>query len=266
MSNIVIGSHVAATDPVAEAVARGAKVAQVLLGDPQKWTAPTVLYPGGASALRQAAVDADVKLVVHSAYLINVASTNNRVRIPSRQLLAKTLAAAADIGAVGVVVHGGHLTADDDPQVGVENWYKAVSGLEFPVPLWIENTAGGAFAMARTLEAWARLWVGISAADGHDYLGVCLDTCHAHAAGLNLLTVADDLRAITGRIDLVHANDSRDAPGSGADRHANLGAGQADPAGIVAAVAAADTLTVVETPGDAQAQASDIDWLRQRLA
>jgi len=79
------------------------------------------------------------------------------------------------------------------------------------------------------------------------------------------MTVADDLRAITGRIDLVHANDSRDAAGSGADRHANLGQGQADPDGIVHAVKAANTLTLVETPGDPEAQVADIQWLRDRL-
>ena len=60
-------------------------------------------------------------------------------------------------------------------------------------------------------------------------VGFCLDTCHAHAGGNALETVVDDVRAITGRIDLVHCNDSRDDFDSGADRHANLGAGQIDP-------------------------------------
>ncbi|MCL2783640.1 MAG: TIM barrel protein, partial [Propionibacteriaceae bacterium] len=128
MSDIIFGSHVEPLDPVGEAQARGVHLAQLMLGDPQKWTAPAVLSPGGASALRAAAADAGIALVVHAAYLINVASTNNRVRIPSRQLLQKTLNAAAEIGALGVVVHGGHVTAADDPAAGVENWFKAISG------------------------------------------------------------------------------------------------------------------------------------------
>ena len=260
---MLIGCHVEPEDPIAEAIAAGAEIGQIMLGDPQKWTAPTVLSPGGASALRAAAEDANIKLVVHAAYLINVASTNNRVRIPSRQLLQKTLTAAAEIGALGVVVHGGHLTADDDPGVGVENWVKAVSGLEFAVPLFIENTAGGNFAMARTLDAWRRLWAGVASADDDGNVGVCLDTCHAFCAGLDLATVVDDLRAITGRIDLVHANDSRDAAGSGADRHANIGQGQIDPSLIAAVVRQADAPAVVETPGPAKAWATDIEWLRE---
>ena len=263
--SILIGSHVEADDPVDGALARGAQVAQVMLGDPQKWTAPQTAYPGGAAALRQAAADAGIGLVVHAAYLINVASTNNRVRIPSRQLLQKTLLAAAEIGAGAVVVHGGHVGPDDDPAAGVENWFKVADALECPVPLLIENTAGGAHAMARTLAAWRQLWQGISAGAGAPQIGVCLDTCHAHAAGLSLATVVDDLRAITGRIDLVHANDSRDAAGSGADRHANLGQGQIDPGAIVQIVAQAGVTAIVETPGGPEAQAADIAWLRQRL-
>jgi len=263
--SVMIGSHVDSIDPVGDAVERGAQVVQVLLGDPQKWTGPVVEYPGGAEALRDAAAAAGIALVVHAPYILNVASTNNRVRIPSRQLLQKTVIAAAEIGAFGVVVHGGHVGEADDPSAGVENWFKVVDGLELPVPIFIENTAGGTRAMARALDAWRALWAGISAAAGAPQVGVCLDTCHAHAAGLDLHTVATDLRAITGRIDLVHANDSRDAAGSGADRHANLGQGQIDPDALITAVRDAKAPVVVETPGPAAAQAADIAWLRQRL-
>ena len=261
----IIGCHVGPEDPVGEAVGCGAQIAQIMLGDPQKWTAPRVESPGGAAALREAAEAAGVLLVVHAAYVINVASLNNKVRIPSRQLLQKTLLAAFEVGAIGVVVHGGHVGAEGDPLVGVDNWRKAVDGLEFPVPLFIENTAGGARAMARTLDAWRALWDGVSAGAGSANVGVCLDTCHAHAAGLDLTTVVDDLRTITGRIDLVHANDSRDAAGSGADRHANIGQGQIDPALIVSVVAEAGVPAVVETPGPASALAADIAYLRQRV-
>ena len=265
MSSVEIGSHVPPDDPVGEAAARGADLAQIMLGDPQRWSEPAVLYPGGAAALKEAAAEAGLKLVVHAAYLINVASINNRVRIPSRQLLQKTLNVAAGIGAIGVVVHGGHASSDDELEAGYDNWFKAIDRLELPVPLLIENTAGGAFALARTLDGWRRLWTAVSAGAGAAQAGVCLDTCHAHAAGLDLATVATDIKAITGRIDLVHANDSRDAAGSGADRHANLGHGHADPAGIVAVVRQAGAPVVVETPGGAAEQAADIEWLRERL-
>ncbi len=83
--------------------------------------------------------------------------------------------------------------------------------------------------MTRYLERIAGVWDAIAAAEGADQVGFCLDTCHAHAGGNSLETVVDDVRKITGRIDLVHCNDSRDDFDSGADRHANLGNGQIDP-------------------------------------
>ncbi|MDN6762519.1 TIM barrel protein, partial [Acidipropionibacterium jensenii] len=96
-------------------------------------------------------------------------------------------------------------------------------------------------------------------------VGFCLDTCHAFAAGLDMTTLVDDIHAVTGRIDLVHANDSQGPAGSGRDRHANLGQGQIDPDELVRVIRAAGAPVVVETPGGAQDQAADIAWLRERL-
>ena len=85
----LVGAHVDQTDPIAEARARGADAAQIFLGDPQGWKGPEVRYPGGAGALRQAAAEAGITLYVHAPYVLNVATTNNRIRIPSRKLLQK---------------------------------------------------------------------------------------------------------------------------------------------------------------------------------
>jgi deoxyribonuclease-4 len=260
-----IGGHVDQADPVAEAAARGATLSQFFLGDPQSYKGPVVQYAGGAGALRQAAQDAGVDLYVHAPYPINVASTNNRIRIPGRKLLQQHLLAAAEIGAKGVVVHGGHLGKDEDAGVGFDNWRKCVDGLEMPVPLLIENTAGGDNAMARRLEAIERLWEAIGRAEGGDTVGFCLDTCHAHAGGNDLGSVVEKVRAITGRIDLVHCNDSRDEFDSGADRHTNLGSGHIDGSDLADLVRAAGAPVVVETPGGAEGQAADIAWLRERL-
>lgn len=115
---IAMGAHVDSTDPIAEAKARGARLSQFFLGDPQGWKGPQVAYAGGAAALKAAAEAAGIALYVHAPYVLNVASTNNRIRIPSRQQLQKQLTAAAEIGAAGLIVHGGHLNAKDDPAVG----------------------------------------------------------------------------------------------------------------------------------------------------
>lgn len=260
-----IGAHVEQEDPVAEAVARGASLVQIFLGDPQSYKGPVVRFEGGAEALRSAVADAGIDLYVHAPYPINVASFNNRIRIPGRKLLQQHLTAAAEVGAKGVIVHGGHIGVDEDSAKGFDNWRKCIDGLDMPVPLLIENTAGGDNAMARRLEAIARLWDAIGEAEGGDTVGFCLDTCHAHAGGIELPTVVEKIRGITGRIDLVHANDSRDAFDSGADRHTNFGSGEIDGEELAAVVRTADAPVVCETPGGAEGQGADIAWLRERV-
>jgi deoxyribonuclease IV len=265
MTTLAIGGHGDDADPIAEAKARDASLAQFFLGDPQSWKGPTVSYAGGGAALKSAAAAAGVDLYVHSPYPLNVASTNNRIRIPSRKLVQQVLLSAAEVGAKGVIVHGGHVLVTDDPEVGIDNWRKCIDGLELPIPLLIENTAGGDNAMARKLDRLDMLWDAIGRASGSEMVGFCLDTCHAHAAGEDLSTIVDRVKAITGRIDLVHANDSRDAFDSGADRHANFGAGHIDPDDLVGVVRAADCPVVCETPGGRDGQAADIAWLRERV-
>ena len=245
-----IGAHVDQSDPVTEAADRKADVVQFFLGDPQSWKEP-VLPTVDVSGL---------SFFVHAPYVMNVASSNNKIRIPSRKILSNHAAAAANLGARGLIVHGGHVTAGEDPALGVANWVKALERMELPLPLLVENTAGGEFAMARRFDAIARLWDAIG---GFDNVGFCLDTCHAHAGGEELSTVVERVRRITGRIDLVHCNDSRDAFDSGADRHANLGEGQIDLDVLVSVVRGAGCPVVVETPRDGQA--ADIALLRDRL-
>jgi deoxyribonuclease-4 len=262
---MLIGAHVDQTDPIAEARARNAPLVQFFLGNPQSYKGPVVAYEGGPGKLRVDAEAAGVDLYVHAPYLINVATTNNRQRIPSRKLLQQHMDAAAEIGARGLIVHGGHVTDDDDPVKGFDNWRKAVEATDLKIPLLIENTAGGTNAMTRYLDRIAGVWDAIAAAEGADMVGFCLDTCHAHAGGNALETIVDDVRAITGRIDLVHANDSRDDFDSGADRHASFGAGRIDPDLLVAVVREAGAPVVCETPGGAAEHRDDFAWLRDRL-
>jgi deoxyribonuclease IV len=260
-----IGAHVDQEDPIAEARARGASLSQFFLGDPQSYKGPVIRYAGGAEALKADAAAAGIDLYVHAPYPINVASLNNRIRIPGRKLLQQHLTAAAEIGAKGVIVHGGHLGVDEDAAKGFDNWRKCIDGLDLTVPLLLENTAGGDNAMARRLEAIARLWEAIGRASGGDTVGFCLDTCHAHAGGNDLGTVVDEVRAITGRIDLVHANDSRDEFDSGADRHTNFGSGHIAGDALAGVIRAAQAPVVCETPGGLEGQAADIAWLRSQI-
>ena len=257
-----IGAHVREdADPLASAAGRGADVIQFFLADPQGWKRPPA-HPK-ADQLREAAAAGDTELFVHSPYVVNLASTNNRIRIPSRKLVQQHAEAAATVGAVGLIVHGGHVTAGEDPAVGVDNWRKFFARQAeeggFAVPVLIENTAGGDNAMARHFDALARLWDAV----GEFGAGFCLDTCHAFAGGEDLAGVVDRAKAITGRIDLVHLNNSRDEFNSARDRHANIADGTIEPDALLAVCAAAGAPVVVETPADGQAE--DIAFLRERL-
>src|ERR671913_1333824 len=166
-----IGAHVEQQDPVAEARARETDLVQFFLGDPQGYQGPEVRYAGGLDGLRDDAVAAEVDLYVHAPYIVNVATTNNRIRIPSRKLLQQHMDAAAEIGAKGLIVHGGHVNKDDDPARGFDNWRKAIEATDLKLPLLIENTAGGENAMTRYLERISGVWEAMSSAEGFDMVG-----------------------------------------------------------------------------------------------
>jgi deoxyribonuclease IV len=256
----IIGAHVHDGDPLAQATALQANAVQFFLGDPQDWRPPSM--PGGKEPgeVRAEFDAAGVAAYIHAPYPMNVASPNNRIRIPSRKILEQQLNAAASIGAAALIVHGGHVTIDTDPAEGYESWRKAIERIARPLPMLIENTAGGDGAMARSLENLARLWDVVGdASDGN--VGFCLDTCHAYSAGEDLAGIVGRVKAITGRIDLVHCNNSRDEFGSSRDRHANIDSGTIDPAMLLEVVRAAGAPVICETP-DAP---DDVRLLRGRL-
>jgi len=209
---VLIGSHVPPSDPLGTAAAEDADVVQIFLGDPQSWRKPKPRED--ADALRASSTP----IYVHAPYLVNLASPNNKIRIPSRKILQQTCDAAAEIGARAVIVHGGHVTEDDEPGAGFDRWRKG-----------IDTVAG--------------LWEAI----GDTGIGFCLDACHAWAAGEALIDAVERILGITGRIDLVHCNDSKDGHGSGRDRHANLGTGTIVPELLVAVVDAAGAPVICET-------------------
>ncbi len=251
----LVGAHVKSDDPLAMAAVTGADLVQIFLSDPQSWKKPQPR--ADAEALRSCGLP----VYVHAPYLVNLAAANPKIRIPSRKILQQCCDAAAEVGAAAVIVHGGHVAGDDDLDEGFERWVKALDRLESKVPVYLENTAGGDHALARRFDTLARLWERIGGTPG---LGFCLDTCHAHAAGEDLVSAVDRVLAITGRIDLVHCNDSKDAAGSGRDRHENLGAGQIPAEALAEVVRRAGSPVVCETP--VAGMKDDIAFVKEALA
>jgi len=144
---------------------------------------------------------AEVAVVVHAPYPVNLASTNNRVRVPSRKIVTQHAAAAAQVGAFGLVVHGGHVARGEDPAVGVDNWRRFLVRQAdeggFAAPILVENTAGGDAAMARRFDALARhAGIGAGTVDPELLVAVCaragapvvVETpAHGQAADITLL-------------------------------------------------------------------------------
>ncbi len=231
---------------------------QIFLSDPQGFSKPPARPD--AEHLRES----DLPVYVHAPYLINVCSPKNNVRYGSRKILQQTCDAAAEVGAEAVIVHPGH--AEDGIEAGFGRWARTLEMLESEVPLLLENTAGGDNAVARRFDALAGLWETVTADPRGVEIGFCFDTCHAHAAGEPLEDAVERVLAIVGRIDLLHANDSRDPPGTGADRHANLGRGEIDRDALTAMIRAADAPVVCETPGTADDMRADLEFVREALA
>jgi deoxyribonuclease-4 len=254
----VVGAHLSPRKPLDEAASVGADCVQIFLSNPQGWEKPPPRKD--ADQLRAS----KVPLYVHAPYLINVCSPRNNVRYGSRKILQQTCDAAAEVGAAAVIVHAGH--AEDGIAEGVGRWPRTLEMLESDVPVLIENTAGGENAVARRFDALARLWEAVSKADSNVEVGFCFDTCHAYAAGEELSNAVERVRAIVGKIDLLHANDSRDPPGTGADRHANLGRGEMGAEVLSEMIKAAGPPVVVETPGGAKDIRADIEFVRAALA
>jgi deoxyribonuclease IV len=252
-----VGAHIEARNPLKTAAELGADCVQIFLSAPQGWEKPKPRKD--AKALR----DSPVGIYVHAPYLINVCSPRNNVRYGSRKILQQTCDAAAEVGALAVIVHPGH--AEDGIKEGVARWTRTLEMLSSEVPVYLENTAGGDNAVARRFDALARLWKAVGKAKAELEVGFCFDTCHAHAAGEELSDAVERARAITGRIDLLHVNDSRDPPGTGADRHANIGKGTMDLEVLRHMIVAAEAPVVVETPRKLAALRADIEFVRAAL-
>jgi deoxyribonuclease-4 len=247
-----VGAHTPSEHPLVEAAARNADLVQIFLSDPQSWKKPKPRED--AAELRSS----PIPVIVHAPYLINVCADNNRVRIPSRKILQETCDAATEIDADAVVVHGGHVTGDGPQEEGILRWKKALEALDTDRQVLIENTAGGDKALARRVEWIGKLWEEI----GSFGVGFVLDTCHSWAGGEPFDELVERVRAATGRIDLVHANDSKDGFDSRRDRHENLGAGAIPRDELARAISTAAAPVVVETPGGAAEQSADIEWVR----
>jgi deoxyribonuclease-4 len=200
-------------------------------------------------------------VVVHSCYLVNLASPDRALLERSVLSVADDMVRAAALGSSTVSCHFGHHSGAG-PAAGLRTLARSVRLLLSVAPdgmqLVLENTAGRGSDMGSNWEDFARLF---DLLDGDERVGACFDTCHAHAAGHRLdsarwvgRTLREFDRALgLSRLRLIHLNDSLGEAGSHIDHHAHIGRGTIGDAGFRAFLRRRelrDRCAVLETPID----------------
>jgi deoxyribonuclease-4 len=251
---MVIGSHVAVGGGLvkvglAEADQIGAEIIQLFAGNPRSW-APRAEDPAADDAFRAACANRNLPVVVHAPHLINLGAPSELVLSRSLAALELTLRRASNLGAVAVVVHAGSSVTPGRRTTALAALPDLISPLvdraDPAVRLLIEPTAGAGESMASTITSTLEYLQAV----GDERVGLCLDTCHLHAAGEDL---ADPhlIDALASTVALIHVNDSRDPRGSHRDRHESLDAGTVGLptlAAFLAHPALTDVPVLVETP------------------
>jgi deoxyribonuclease IV len=275
---MLFGAHVSSEGGIDKAIDRAADMGcdamQVFTQSPRMWR-PTAHSEESLARFRERRAETGIASVVcHAVYLVNLATLDEDMHEKSRVAMAATVETACGLEAEGVVFHvGSHLGAGFD--AGVKRALHVLRELldrcGDRTRLLLENTAGAGGTMGRSA---AELEAFFEALDGHAALGVCLDSCHWYASGVDVVDAGAldealgdlDRRIGLDRLRCLHVNDSAAPLDSNRDRHAALGEGLLG-AGLATFLAhpAFDGLpAIVETGHEGKAPAAvDVEQLRE---
>jgi deoxyribonuclease IV len=243
-----VGTHVKVGPGLVKGTLKGARelgleALQVFTGNPRGW-ALSEGRPAEDAAFREGCAESGIRVVVHAPYLVNLGSPTPLTYERSVASVAHNLRRAVEVGAEAVVVHtGSYVTppggATDAPGLHDaalrrvrEALLPILDSIDDPLMPWLllEPTAGQGRSLCAGVEDLAAY---LGALDHHPKAGICLDTCHAFAAGAPLDEEGGTTRTVDrvveiagpGKLRLVHLNDSQDPRGSMRDRHERLGQG-----------------------------------------
>lgn len=284
-----LGAHVSTAGGVASAFGRAADLGcdalQIFVKNANAWRARP-LAEAEIAAFREAhgatpgpSAPAPLPLVAHAGYLINLCSPKPDVHARSREALVDELRRCEALGVPGLVLHpGAHL--GEGEEAGLDGVARALDAVHAEVGnigarVLLENTAGQGTVLGSRLTQLAAI---VARVDAPERVGVCLDTCHAFAAGYDLAAedgyqaFVDEVAATVTleRVAAVHLNDSRFGCGARKDRHANIGAGELGLAAFERWLDDArwgERPMVLETPlgDDGQGHARDLATIRGLL-
>ncbi len=274
---MLFGAHVSSAGGISKAIDRaeelGCDAVQVFTQSPRMWK-PTVHSEAEIARFRERRTGAGIRAVVcHALYLVNLAGNDRELHRKSVTAMRASMETAAAIGADGVVFHvGSHLGK------GLAAGYRrAVPALRELLELtderlWLvlENSAGAGGTIGRSLGELATL---VECLDGHERLGICLDSCHWWVSGVDV-TDPDALDAALAELDgtigherlrCLHVNDAGAPLGSNRDRHASLGLGEMKDglATFLSHPAFDDLPAILETPGPDGTYVGEMRLLRE---
>jgi deoxyribonuclease-4 len=235
-----IGVHVGTSGgvwtAVDRAVAAGANTFQIFSASPRMWKASPVKAPDAAKLAELRAQHDVGPVAVHASYLINLCSQTDTVRENSTKAFRGEVERALALGAEYLVLHPGSwkgLTREQGLTYAAESIEKAIEGIDFAgknFHILIENTAGAEFSLGGKLEQVAELVETLKACAP---VAVCLDTCHVHVAGYDIVTpdgYIETMKLVESTVGfdgvkVWHCNDAKAAMGSKLDRHEHIGEG-----------------------------------------
>ncbi|WP_405080385.1 deoxyribonuclease IV [Paenibacillus chitinolyticus] len=234
---IKIGSHVSFSDKgllnaAREAVSYGSGTFMIYTGAPQntrRKPIETQYIEEGREVMQEHGIG---EIVVHAPYIINLGSYKDNTYELAVQFLQDEIRRTDYLGVKNIVLHPGAFT-DKDAEYGLarisEGLNEVLAGVkDTGVHIALETMAGKGTEMGRSFEELARI---IDKVEDNGRLTVCLDTCHIHDAGYDVVGdldgVLDQFDRVVGldRIGVVHLNDSKNPRGASKDRHAPVGAG-----------------------------------------
>ena len=231
-----LGTAGGASNAVEKAREIGANTFQFFSSSPRMWRAPKV-DPKQAERMKTLRAALDVSpIVIHTSYLVNVCSQTEDVREKSVAAFRGEIERALEFGADYLVLHPGSwngLTREQGLRLAADSIKRAIDGLPFAETgfhILIENTAGAQYSLGGSFDQVAELVTLLRASAP---VGVCLDTCHTHVAGYDMVTDQGyqqtmKLIAETVGFEAVrvwHCNDAKAPLGSKLDRHEHIGQG-----------------------------------------
>lgn len=254
-----IGAHVSISGGVDNAVDRelevGGNCGQIFTHSPQVWSHTDISEEQATIFVEETEAELDGPWVIHSSYLVNLATPKDDLREKSIDSMQKEVDAAERLEIPYVNVHlGAHTGAGVDG--GLDNAASALDELDIPdgVTVLVESDAGSGTKLGGEFEHLA----GVLNRANAD-LEVCLDTAHAFSAGYDLSTpdaveetVAefDDVVGLE-TLSCIHLNDSKHEVGTNKDEHAHIGEGEIGEDGMAAILShegLRDLPYILETP------------------